>query len=293
MIRLRRNRSKAVIDHNFYGKRKKTFEKELLLEERSIKRRGTGKHDFKGKGKRWGQAKKQLFVETRDKCAYCEATTKTTHHGDVEHYRPKSIYWWLAYCYDNYLVSCRICNQSKADHFPIQNGKMRGPAIRSNTTDAFIASKAGTIAPDPLNEVEVDEFIRRHKQERPLLLNPYFDDPAEYFAWRADDVLKEVEVTPNTENFQIEVVVNSENPDVEPIAAASIKHYDLNRQRLKNDRYAEYYKYSTFRRTLEDNWISLETRRINTNAIERMKTPGEPFAGMIRYFDELFSLTER
>ena len=293
MIPLTRIRTESAIHHNFYGASKEKFEKELLLKERCIKRRETGKHNFKGKGTRWGKAKEQLFVETRDKCAYCEATTKTTHYGDVEHYRPKSIYWWLAYCYDNYLVSCRICNQSKTDHFPIQNGKMRGPAIRSNTTDAFIASKAGTIAPDPLNEDEVDEFIRRHEQERPLLLNPYLNDPAEYFAWRADDVLKEVEVTPNTENSQVEVVVTPENPDVEPIAAASIKHYDLNRQRLKNDRYAEYYKYSTFRRTLEDDGISSETRRINTNAIERMKAPGAPFAGMIRYFDELYSLSGR
>lgn len=292
MIRLRRNRSKAVINHNFYGKRKEAFEKELLLEERSIKRRGTGKHDFTGKGERWGQAKKQLFVETRDKCAYCEATTKTTYYGDVEHYRPKSIYWWLAYCYDNYLASCRICNLSKTDHFPIQNQEMQGPTIFSNTTDDAIAEQAGMIAPDPLNETEVNKFIRLHQQEHPLLINPYFDDPAEYFAWRPDDVLKEVEVTPNTENFQIEVVVNSDNLDVEPIAAASIEHYGLNRQRLKNDRYAEYYKYSTFRRTLEDDWISSETRRINTNAIENMKAPSSPFAGMIRYFDALSPISE-
>ena len=292
MIRLRRDRSKAAINHNFYGKRKEAFEKELLLEERSIKRRGTGKHDFKGKGKRWGQAKEQLFVETRDKCAYCEATTKTTHYGDVEHYRPKSIYWWLVYCYDNYLVSCRICNQSKVDHFPIQNGKMRGPAIRSNTTDAFIASKAGTIAPDSLNEVEVDEFIGKHEQERPLLLNPYFDDPAEYFAWRADDVLREVEVTPNSENFQVEVIIKTENPDVERIAEASIRYYGLNRKELKDHRYSIYKYYSGYRQILEYDRIPPEVQRISRNVIERMKSPGEPFAGMIRYFDASFSAIE-
>ena len=38
-------------------------------------------------------------------------------------------------------------------------------------------------------------------RERPLLINPYFDDPAEYFAWRADDILREVKVTPNSEKF--------------------------------------------------------------------------------------------
>ena len=289
MIPLTRIRTESAIHHNFYGASKKKFEKELLLEERRIKRRGTGKHDFKGK--RWGKAKEQLFVETRNKCAYCEDTA-ASQPGDVEHYRPKSIYWWLAYCYDNYLVSCRSCNLSKSNDFPIQNGKMRGPAIRSNTTDAFIAAKAGTIAPDPLNEVEVDAFIRRYEQEQPLLLNPYFDDPAEYFAWRADDVLEEVEITPNSENFQVEVVVNTENPDVEPIAAASIEHYGLNRQRLKNDRYAIYFSYSVHRATLEDDRIREETRILNRNAIERMKAPRAPFAGMIRYFDALSPISE-
>ena len=276
MIRLRRDRSEDAINHNFYGNRKKAFEKELLLEERNIKRRKTGKHDFKGKGQRSGQAKEQLFVETNNKCAYCETTTKTNQPGDVEHYRPKSSYWWLAYCYDNYLVSCRICNQVKTNHFPTENKKMQGPAIHSNTTEASIESLAGTIVPDPRNENQVNEFMRQYRQEGPLLINPYFDDPAEYFAWRADDVLREIEVTPNTEN-----------PDVEIIATASIKHYDLNRQSLKGDRYAEYYKYNTFRRTLEDDGISSDTRRINTSTIERMKAPSSPFAGMIRYFDAI------
>ena len=64
----------------------------------------------------------------------------------------------------------------------------------------------------------------------PLLLNPYFDDPAAYFAWRADDVLREVEITPNPESPQVEIIVQAENPEVEPIAAASIQHYGLNRQ---------------------------------------------------------------
>ena len=44
MIRLRRIRSEDVIHHNFYGKRKEAFEKELLLNERSIKRGEIQKH---------------------------------------------------------------------------------------------------------------------------------------------------------------------------------------------------------------------------------------------------------
>ena len=292
MIRLRRGRSRTDIHTNFHGKKKRTFEKELLINQRRIRRGEIQKHTFNSN--RWKPAKEQLFAETGDKCAYCEAPTSVVAFGDVEHYRPKSSYWWLAYCYDNYLISCQICNQKfKKDDFPIQNRKMQAPVIRRNTTDNFIAAKAGQIAPDPLNQDEVNDFIREHKQERPLLLNPYFDDPDEYFAWRADDVLREVEVTPNSENFQVKVIVNTENPEVESIAAASIQYYGLNRMELRVGRYNIYHKYRVFKTTLEDDRIRPETQERNINAIERMKAPGAPFAGMIRYFDELFSVSGR
>ena len=291
MIRLRRSRSKTDIHANFHGEKKRTFEKELLINQRRIRRSEIQKHTFYSN--RWKPAKEQLFAETGGKCAYCEVPTSMAAFGDVEHYRPKSIYWWLAYCYDNYLVSCQICNQRfKRDAFPIQNRKMRAPIIRHNTTDNFIAAKAGQIAPDPLNQDKVNDFIREHKQERPLLLNPYFDEPTEYFAWRADDVLREVEVTPNSENFQVEVIIKTENPDVERIAEASIRYYGLNRRELKDHRYSIYKYYSGYRRILEYDHIPPEVQRISRNAIGRMKSPGEPFAGMIRYFDASFSAIE-
>ena len=185
---------KQAIHSNFHGQKKRVFEEGLLHNQRRIKRGQIRQHTFKGN--RWKPAKKQLLAETGGKCAYCEAPTSAVAFGDVDHYRPKSSYWWLAYCYDNYLASCQLCNQRfKKEAFPIQNRKMRSPTIRHNTTDDYIAAKAGTIAPDPLNKNQVNTFIRLHQQERPLLLNPYFDEPAAYFAWRADDVLKEVEIT--------------------------------------------------------------------------------------------------
>lgn len=292
MIPLTRIRSEGAIHSNFYRKRKETFEKELLLNQRRIRRGEIQKHTFNNN--RWKPAKKQLLAETGGKCAYCEAPTSVVAFGDVDHYRPKNTYWWFAYCYDNYLAACQICNQRfKRDDFPIQNRKMRSPVIRRNTTDAFIASKAGTIAPDPLNQDEVNDFIRQHKQERPLLLNPYFDDPAEYFAWRADDVLREVEITPNSENFQVEIIVNTENPEVEPIAETSIQHYGLNRVELKGQRYNLYHLYRKFRMLFENDRTPPEMRNGIRNTIERMKTPGAPFAGMIRYFDELSAVSGR
>ncbi len=291
MIRLRRSRSKTDIHANFYGEKKRTFEKELLINQRRIRRGEIQKHNFKSD--RWKEAKKQLFAETGGKCAYCEAPTREVAYGDVEHYRPKSSYWWLAYCYDNYLASCQLCNQKfKKDDFPIQNRKMRAPIIKRNTTDNFITTQVGAIAPDPLDAAQVSAFVRLHQEERPLLLNPYFDDPTEYFAWRADDVLREVEITPNSENFQVEVIVNTENPEVEPIAVASIQHYGLNRKDLKSERYAIYHPYRVLKTTLENDRTSPEIRNEIRNTIERMKAPGASFAGMIRYFDALSPIPE-
>lgn len=72
------------------------------------------------------------------KCCYCE---KPLHNGAIEHFRPKGAwqqvrgtaftqpgYYWLAYSWDNMLISCTECNQSgqKGNYFPV-NG-VRGAA---------------------------------------------------------------------------------------------------------------------------------------------------------------------
>ena len=292
MIRLRRIRTKNAIHHNFYGAKKEAFEKELLLNERRIKRGEKENHEFRSY--RWKPAKEQLLAETENKCAYCEAPTSVVAFGDVEHYRPKSIYWWLAYCYDNYLAACQICNQRfKKDLLPIQHQRMQSPTITRHTTNGFIAVQTGTIAPDPLNQWQVDNSIYLHQQERPLLLNPYFDEPSDYFAWRADDVLREVEITNDQEILQVEIIVQSERSEIESIATASIEFYGLNRKELKGRRYEVYKHYDTYRRTLEGERISLETRQRIEFMIERMKAPNASFSGMIRYFDDTFSASER
>jgi uncharacterized protein (TIGR02646 family) len=45
-------------------------------------------------------------------CAYCGDLVGRTGE-DVEHFRPKAVYWFLAYVYENYLASCRQCNSSR------------------------------------------------------------------------------------------------------------------------------------------------------------------------------------
>ncbi|HEV7518961.1 MAG TPA: hypothetical protein VGR07_21935 [Thermoanaerobaculia bacterium] len=56
-------------------------------------------------------------------CAYCQCDLPANDRGDVEHFRPKSIYWWLAYEFTNYLLSCSTCNRvHKKSRFPLPSG---------------------------------------------------------------------------------------------------------------------------------------------------------------------------
>ena len=64
-------------------------------------------------------------------CAFCERKLGEDRRGDVEHFRPKSAtaeathhgYWWLAYEFENYLLSCTTCNSTyKRTRFPIKPG---------------------------------------------------------------------------------------------------------------------------------------------------------------------------
>ena len=47
-------------------------------------------------------------------CAYCEETTK----GEVDHFRPKSKFPALVYCWANWLLACHECNHAKLDTWP-------------------------------------------------------------------------------------------------------------------------------------------------------------------------------
>jgi hypothetical protein len=142
------------------------------------------KEDFPGL---WSDYKREFSHAQKGKCGFCERDVRT-HWGDVEHYRPKngleelpedpdergvedehsgllvkprklrwlfdSGYWWLAYEWRNYLLSCARCNRTwKRCLFPIAESPRSGPP-----------EKGGA--------------------ETPLLLNPFGpEDPAKHLAF--------------------------------------------------------------------------------------------------------------
>jgi hypothetical protein len=93
MIQLQRVRTAKAIPAAFRGDKRRLREIELLKARRKSLQAGE-KLDLESS--LWKPAKEQLLRETGDKCGYCEASASTVCHCDVEHIRPKAIYWWLA-----------------------------------------------------------------------------------------------------------------------------------------------------------------------------------------------------
>ncbi len=79
------------------------------------------------------KVKEYLGKSQYGKCCYCEQKRNLA-ESDVEHFRPKAElkenkkhpgYWWLAYSWDNLLISCKKCNNRKGTNFPLKDESKR------------------------------------------------------------------------------------------------------------------------------------------------------------------------
>ena len=104
-----------------------------LLDRRTTTRRDTCIRDGKyHQDKKFDQRYKQIDIKEKleqlyhNKCAFCEQEVMRCIDNNlqdfsttIEHYRPKSIYYWLAFSWDNLLLCCHRCNQNKGIKFEI------------------------------------------------------------------------------------------------------------------------------------------------------------------------------
>ena len=125
-------------------------------------RSGAKKFEFNGKIYSAKSVKNALLKAQYNKCCYCESKFLSTSYGAVEHFRPKGAvqqkrgqrqgypgYYWLAYDWDNLLVSCERCNSShKGSLFPLADQKRRAQSHHDDI-----------------------------KAEQPLFVNPAREDP--------------------------------------------------------------------------------------------------------------------
>jgi 5-methylcytosine-specific restriction endonuclease McrA len=281
MIQLHRDRERHAVDgklaylipgglRGHYLRRKNR----LLLEHR--RRQGDfGSGDFK-KGY-WKPAKEALRTEAHGKCAYCEAPTQVVAHGDVEHYRPKSRYWWLAYCYDNYLYACQVCNQVyKVDNFPIQGHPLPAPEIDGLSTDQDLDHWQSRLCPDPVNVGDgytLAQHLDDHRAEGPLLLHPYFDEPDRYVAYEVIPALEEVYV-----------VAAEGEPLANQVVEAMVQYYGLNREELLRRRYLWYLVVKALANDIQRPGLTPADAAEKKALMKRLLQPDYEYTGMAHYF---------
>ena len=115
------------------------------------------------------EVKERLVTLQQGKCCFCESKIRHISYGDVEHYRPKAGwvqnkepinkpgYYWLAYDWDNLLLSCQLCNQQfKKNYFPLltENSRARNHNEDINNEDPLFIHPANE---NPEEYIEFNE----------------------------------------------------------------------------------------------------------------------------------------
>lgn len=125
------------------------------------------------------------------KCAYCESNIGATQPTDVEHFRPKGGYYirdkaskkevfrrpgyhWLAASWDNLLPSCIDCNRERRQQFANSEPGLVGKANKFPL----------------LREQGRATKINDETKEKPLLLNPCCDKPAEHLEFTNEGIVR-------------------------------------------------------------------------------------------------------
>lgn len=116
--------------------------------------------DYIKKNVSWGVLKKWLANASGHKCWYCEAKS-TRAPFDVDHFRPKlgitvdgvklvghDGYYWLAYEWWNFRLSCQRCNRSEKDDRDSLHGKANEFPIHEEVQRCFLPA-ASLVAESP------------------------------------------------------------------------------------------------------------------------------------------------
>jgi uncharacterized protein (TIGR02646 family) len=81
----------------------------------------------------WTELKPVLESLSDGKCWYSEAKDKVS-HWQVDHFRPKKLYPWLAFDWKNFRLCGGKPNRKKTDEFPLEDESCRARADASDTS---------------------------------------------------------------------------------------------------------------------------------------------------------------
>ena len=197
----------------------------------------------------WRSCEADLSVLYHNKCAYCEQKIVVKRESTIEHYRPKSDYYWLAYEWSNLFIACNTCNGKKGDKFEVN--KRWAPICPTHPDGTLEVFKCYANHPDLL-------------AEEPLWLHPELDDPNEYFEFGVKgDVIakKKLSAYHRSRVEKMKLLIDTDAIQYERKVAIDMYLRDFE---LAIETIAEYYSstplpdtallifYPTFRKILED-----------------------------------------
>jgi hypothetical protein len=270
VIKLTRKRSFADIPADFRGQKLAHKHFELL---RRYFEATAAARPISFSSAQWKSAKSKLRADTIKKCAYCEVPTAVVAHGDVDHFRPKSTYWWLAYCFDNYVFSCQICNQLfKGDLFPISGPTLGAPQLPSPAPSENVWAKLASTFMVDATVARDSDCIAAWSRERGDLVHPYFEDPEPLFRYDVDVVNEEVWLRATGDERSQRAL------------AASETVLGLNREDLRKLRYDHFATIAVLKLALQGRSLPAASRNGILREFARRQKPQFPFAGMHRYF---------
>ena len=212
------------------------------------------------------KVKKFLHQSQYGKCCYCERRRDQKRESDVEHFRPKaklhknpkhSGYWWLAYSWDNLLISCNKCNNRKGTKFP----------LKDESTRAFS---------------EEDDLTK----EEPILINPLTENPEDFIEY---DIPKDGIPKDDNKPLMTKAIGKCERGDKTINVLTGINDLELLLARARSFRdYCLLYKsYKCFSR-MKNN---LELKKETCKAIRRKLESESEFAGFARFYFNQVGIT--
>jgi uncharacterized protein (TIGR02646 family) len=127
----------------------------------------------------------------KHKCAFCESKITHVDYGQIEHFKPKSVYPDLCFEWNNFLLSCSICNgkSNKGDKFPLEakGGPFINPTVENpddffrfeydNVLNKFIVFPKNERAKTMLGIIKLNrEELLEHRTEVLLKILYYVDN---------------------------------------------------------------------------------------------------------------------
>ncbi len=124
----------------------------------------------------WARVQKDLAKLYNYKCAYCEIDLRKT-TTTVEHYRPKAKdkYFWLAHEWTNFMPCCPDCQddkKGKGSQFETENPPQYNVPLLPNGNLDYEKCRLDS------------EYLL---SEKPLILNPEIDNPAEHLGFNTQN----------------------------------------------------------------------------------------------------------